>query len=273
MSTIESQTEMNVTKRNGTTEVMSFDKILNRVKNLGKMEPLLMCVNYTELVIKVIEQLYDRITTMEIDELTSEQCASMARIVISNHQKNTSDSFSEVVQQLFYFKDIHGDNHPLVNNGLYYQTQQNANTLNSMIDYSRDFEIDYFGFKTLERAYLMKVNGKIIERPQHMWMRVALAIHGADLGKVRETYDLMSKKYFTHATPTLFNAGTPRQQMSSCYLLAMENDSISGIYNTLSDCAAISKWAGGIGLHIHNVRASGTHIRGTNGTSNGIVPM
>ena len=284
MSTIESQMEMNVTKRNGTTEVMSFDKILNRVKNLGKMEPLLMCVNYTELVIKVIEQLYDRITTMEIDELTSEQCASMAtthldygtlasRIVISNHQKNTSDSFSEVVQQLFYFKDIHGDNHPLVNNDLYYQTQQNANTLNSMIDYSRDFEIDYFGFKTLERAYLMKVNGKIIERPQHMWMRVALAIHGADLGKVRETYDLMSKKYFTHATPTLFNAGTPRQQMSSCYLLAMENDSISGIYNTLSDCAAISKWAGGIGLHIHNVRASGTHIRGTNGTSNGIVPM
>ena len=284
MSTIESQMEMNVTKRNGTTEVMSFDKILNRIKNLGKMEPLLMCVNYTELVIKVIEQLYDRITTMEIDELTSEQCASMAtthldygtlasRIVISNHQKNTSDSFSEVVQQLFYFKDVHGDNHPLVNNNLYYQTQQNANTLNSMIDYSRDFEIDYFGFKTLERAYLMKVNGKIIERPQHMWMRVALAIHGADLGKVRETYDLMSKKYFTHATPTLFNAGTPRQQMSSCYLLAMENDSISGIYNTLSDCAAISKWAGGIGLHIHNVRASGTHIRGTNGTSNGIVPM
>ena len=142
-----------------------------------------------------------------------------------------------------------------------------------MIDYDRDYLIDYFGFKTLERAYLLRVNGKVIERPQHMWLRVAICIHDGELEKTKETYDFMSKKYFTHATPTLFNAGTPRSQLSSCYLLAMESDSIKGIYNTLSDCAAISKWAGGIGLHIHNIRAAGSHIRGTNGTSNGIVPM
>src|SRR6056300_1088481 len=142
-----------------------------------------------------------------------------------------------------------------------------------MCYYTRDFLIDYFGFKTLERAYLMKVNGVIVERPQHMWLRVAMGIHGDDLEKIKETYELMSQKYFTHATPTLFNAGTPHPQLSSCYLIAMEDDSIEGIYNTLKDCALISKWAGGIGLHIHNVRASGSHIRGTNGSSNGIVPM
>ena len=142
-----------------------------------------------------------------------------------------------------------------------------------MIDYDRDYLIDYFGFKTLERAYLLKINGKIVERPQHMWLRVSICIHNGDLEKVKETYDLMSQKYFTHATPTLFNAGTPRPQLSSCYLIAMESDSIRGIYNTLGDCAAISKWAGGIGLHIHNIRCAGSHIRGTNGTSNGIVPM
>ena len=145
--------------------------------------------------------------------------------------------------------------------------------LESMIDYDRDYLIDYFGFKTLERAYLMRVNNKIVERPQHMWLRVALGIWGNDFSKVKKTYDGMSQKFFTHATPTLFNAGTPRSQLSSCYLLAMKDDSIAGIYETLSDCAKISKWAGGIGLHIHNVRASGSHIRGTNGTSNGIVPM
>jgi ribonucleotide reductase alpha subunit len=142
-----------------------------------------------------------------------------------------------------------------------------------MIDYNRDYLHDYFGFKTLERAYMIRAKGKIIERPQHMWMRVALAIHRENLVKVKETYDRMSQKFFTHATPTLFNAGTPRPQLSSCYLLAMEDDSIDGIYGTLTDCAKISKWAGGIGLHIHNIRASGSHIRGTNGNSNGIVPM
>jgi ribonucleoside-diphosphate reductase alpha chain len=149
----------------------------------------------------------------------------------------------------------------------------NSAELNAMCDYERDYLIEYFGFKTLERAYLMQVNRVIVERPQHMWLRVAIGIHGNDLARVRETYDLMSQKMFTHATPTLFNAGTPHPQLSSCYLLAMENDSIDGIYNTLRDCALISKWAGGIGLHIHNVRASGSHIRGTNGSSNGIVPM
>ena len=142
-----------------------------------------------------------------------------------------------------------------------------------MINFDRDFNIDYFGFKTLERAYLLRVNGKIVERPQHMWMRVAIAIHGDNFELVEETYDMLSNKYFTHATPTLFNAGTPRQQMSSCYLLAMHDDSIDGIYKTLTDCAKISKWAGGIGLHIHNIRAAGTHIQGTNGISNGLVPM
>ena len=142
-----------------------------------------------------------------------------------------------------------------------------------MIDYERDYYIDYFGFKTLERAYLLRINKVIVERPQHMWMRVAIGIHKNNMEKVKETYNYMSQKYFTHATPTLFNAGTPRPQLSSCYLIAMESDSIKGIYNTLSDCAAISKWAGGIGLHVHNIRAAGSHIRGTNGTSNGLVPM
>ena len=284
MSVVKNQIEMNVTKRNGQKENVSFDKILSRVKKLGAMEPILLHINYTEITMKVIDQLFDGITTKQIDELTSEQCASLStshpdysvlasRVVISNHHKNTEGNFKVVMTQLYNFTDIHHEHHPIINEQLY----ENANTfskeLEEYIDYERDYLIDYFGFKTLERAYLMRINGRIIERPQHMWMRVALAIHNKDIEKVKETYDFMSQKYFTHATPTLFNAGTPRQQMSSCYLLAMENDSIKGIYNTLADCAAISKWAGGIGLHIHNVRASGSHIRGTNGKSNGIVPM
>ena len=284
MSVVKNQIEMNVTKRNGQKENVSFDKILSRVKKLGAMEPILLHINYTEITMKVIDQLFDGITTKQIDELTSEQCASLStshpdysvlasRVVISNHHKNTEGNFKIVMTQLYNFTDIHHEHHPIINEELY----ENANTfskeLEEYIDYERDYLIDYFGFKTLERAYLMRINGRIIERPQHMWMRVALAIHNKDIEKVKETYDFMSQKYFTHATPTLFNAGTPRQQMSSCYLLAMENDSIKGIYNTLADCAAISKWAGGIGLHIHNVRASGSHIRGTNGKSNGIVPM
>ncbi len=177
------------------------------------------------------------------------------------------------MKKLYNFKDIHNTQHPLISDSLWEITKQNKDALNNMIVYDRDYLIDYFGFKTLERAYLMRLNDKIVERPQHMWLRVAIGIHGDDLEKVKTTYDLMSQKYFTHATPTLYNAGTPRPQLSSCYLIAMEDDSIDGIYNTLKDCAKISKWAGGIGLHIHNVRASGSHIRGTNGTSNGIVPM
>uniref|UniRef100_A0A6C0D9I3 ribonucleoside-diphosphate reductase n=1 Tax=viral metagenome TaxID=1070528 RepID=A0A6C0D9I3_9ZZZZ len=278
----DSQREMRVTKRDGSVEDISFDKILNRVKKLGQEANI--HINYSSLVMKVIDQLYDKISTTKIDELTAEQCAALStqhpdygvlagRIVVSNHQKNTNAHFSSVMGELYNFKDIHGDQKPLISEDLFNISIEMGNYIQPMLDYSRDYLIDYFGFKTLERAYLFKVNNKIVERPQHMWMRVAIGIHGKDMKAVKETYDLMSQKYFTHATPTLFNAGTPRPQLSSCYLIAMEDDSLDGIYNTLKDCATISKWAGGIGLHIHNVRAKGTHIQGTNGTSNGIVPM
>lgn len=274
--------EMNVTKRNGQLETVSFDKILQRMKRQGK--EVNIKVNYTALAMKVIDQLYDGISTTKIDELSAEQCASMAsvhydyntlagRIIVSSHQKNTEESFSEVMTQLAQYKDKAGNPAPLVSDDLMKVIVAHKDKLNTLCDYSRDFLIDYFGFKTLDRAYLMKINGKTVERPQHMWLRVAVGIHGDDLEHVFETYDLMSQKYFTHATPTLFNAGTPRPQLSSCFLNAMESDSIDGIYNTLKECALISKHAGGIGLHIHNVRATGSHIRGTNGTSNGIVPM
>ena len=274
--------EMFVIKRNGEKEIVSFDKILQRIKNTATEANIQL--NFTSLTMKVIDQLYNNITTTQIDEVTSDQCASLAsthpdynslagRIVVSNHQKNTSSSFSEVVEQLYHFKDKHGRQSSLVSEKLYNFVTKHNEELDTICDYSRDYLIDYFGFKTLERAYLMKINNKIVERPQHMWLRVSIGIHGENIEKIKETYYYMSNKYFTHATPTLFNAGTNRPQLSSCFLLAMENDSISGIYNTLGDCANISKWAGGIGLHIHNVRATGSHIRGTNGTSNGIVPM
>lgn len=182
-------------------------------------------------------------------------------------------SFYEAMKKLYNFIDVHGKQSSLIDDNLWIITDNHREKIENMIDYERDYFFDYFGFKTLERAYLMRVDKIIIERPQHMWMRVALAIHGTNFDLVKETYDLLSQKYFIHATPTLFNAGTPRPQLSSCFLLGMEDDSIEGIYNTLKDCAKISKWAGGIGLHIHNVRATGSHIKGTNGTSNGIVPM
>ena len=276
--------EMRVMKRDGKFEDISFDKILNRVKNLGNnMEPKLK-LNYSQFVMDVIEQLYSDISTTKIDELTAEQCASMCtkhpdygslarRIIVSNNHKNTLDSFSDTMELLYEFKDIHGKNIPIIDADVWEIIKKNKDFFDNMIDYTRDYEIDYFGFKTLERAYLMRVDKKVVERPQHMWLRVSIGIHFDDLDAVKETYDLMSQKYFTHATPTLYNAGTPRPQLSSCYLLSMEDDSIDGIYNTLKECANISKWAGGIGLHIHNVRATGSHIRGTNGTSNGIVPM
>lgn len=273
--------ELYVRKRNSELEPVSFDKILHRIKNLGPE----LRINYTTLAMKIIDQLYDNIHTSEIDELTAQQCASMStqhidygilagRIMISNHHKNTSESFIEVIKALYMFKDVNGKHTPLVSHTLYNIVDKHHIGIQERFDFNRDFEIDYFGFKTLEKSYLMRLErNHVIERPQHMWMRVALGIHGDDLDAAFETYDLMSQKYFTHATPTLFNSGTPRPQMSSCYLLAMQDDSISGIYNTLGDCADISKWAGGIGLHIHNVRAKGSHIRGTNGVSNGIVPM
>ena len=272
-----------VIKRNGNKEPVSFDKILKRIKTLGQQKSKLH-VNYTSLCQKIIDQLYDDITTQEIDELTAQQCASLAtthpdygilasRILISNHHKMVDENYLNVVEKLYNNTDIHNIRSPIISETLYNVVKNNHETIQSWFDYERDYLLDYFGFKTLERAYLLKINKKIVERPQQMWMRVALGIHSDDLVKAKETYELMSKKYFTHATPTLFNAGTPRPQLSSCYLIAMESDSIKGIYNTLGDCAAISKWAGGIGMHIHNVRGSGSHIRGTNGTSNGIVPM
>jgi len=275
--------EMYVTKRSGTREIVSFDKILNRIKILG-LEGNIKQLNYTSLVMKVIDQIYDGISTTKIDELSAEQCAAMAsihpdynilagRIVVSNHQKNTSESFKDVMTDLYQYRDKHDQQSPIVTEQIYEIANKYEAEINAKIDYNRDYLIDYFGFKTLERAYLMKIDRKTVERPQHMWMRVAIGIHGDNLDRVFETYDFMSKKYFTHATPTLFNAGTPHPQLSSCFLLAMESDSIEGIYNTLKDCAMISKWAGGIGLHVHNIRASGSHIRGTNGQSNGLVPM
>jgi len=274
--------EMLVTKRDGKQETVSFDKILNRVKKLG--EDTNIKINFTTLVIKVIDQLYDGIPSTKIDELLAEQCASMSsihpdynilagRICVSNHHKNTNPLFSEVVSSLYLYDNKHGGHSPLVSKELYDLVMEYSTTFDEVCNYKNDYLIDYFGFKTLERAYLMRIDGNIVERPQHMWMRVSIGIHGNDFPRIWETYHNMSNKYFTHATPTLFNAGTPHPQLSSCYLIAMEEDSIEGIYNTLKDCALISKWAGGIGLHIHNIRASGSHINGTNGKSNGIVPM
>jgi ribonucleoside-diphosphate reductase alpha subunit len=284
---MDSSTEMRVTKRNGELQDIAFDKILERVKKLGQEANI--HINYSSLVMKVIDQLYDKIPTGKIDELAAEQCAAMStlnpdygtlagRIIVSNHQKNTDPYFNMVINRLYNFKNSNGEVKPLISQQLFDYYADNQSEIDAMFDYDRDYLIDYFGFKTLERAYLFKVNNVIVERPQHMWMRVAIGIHGNSnnpnsLALVKETYDLMSLKYFTHATPTLFNAGTPRPQLSSCYLIAMEDDSINGIFNTLKDCAHISKWAGGIGLHIHNIRAKGTHIQGTNGTSNGLVPM
>jgi ribonucleoside-diphosphate reductase alpha subunit len=274
--------DMRVTKRNGELQDMLFDKILTRVKKLGKEANIQ--INYSSLVIKIIDQLYDKISTTKIDELTAEQCASSStkhpdynilagRIVVSNHQKNTDDSFSYVMESLHNYIDIKGKHSPLISKEAWETISQNRELLDAMIVNDRDYLIDYFGFKTLERAYLFKLYNKIVERPQHMWLRTAVAIHGNNMELVKETYELMSLKYFTHATPTLFNACSPKQQLSSCYLIQMEDDSVEGIYDTLKDCALISKYSGGIGLHIHNIRSSGSHINGTNGKTNGIVPM
>ena len=286
------QNDMRVQKRDGRFENMSFDKILNRIKKIAKEVDI--NVNFSSLSMKVIDQLYDKIETSKIDELLSEQCASLStvhpnysqlssRIIISNHQKNTDCSFVKAMSQLYYFKN-HNDKHtPIIAKHIWEYVENNTSALENIIDHSRDYLIDFFGFKTLERSYLLKCNDKTIERIQHMWLRVSIGIHlpvyplegdsSVIFNSIRETYDLMSQKYFIHATPTLFNAGTPRPQLSSCYLIAMEDDSLDGIYNTLSDCAKISKWAGGIGLHIHNIRSKDSHIAGTNGKTDGIVPM
>ena len=279
----DSETDMRVIKRNGEYEIIAFDKILARIRNVGQQAGI-TSVNYTALAMKVIDQLYDGIPTTKIDELTAEQCATMATqhpdygtlaayIIVSNHHKTTPTTFYESMRKLHKFTDVRGQPSPLISEELWEVICANRDELEAIIDVSRDFLIDYFGFKTLERSYLMRANGTTVERPQYMWLRVSIGIHWSNLEKVRTTYDLMSQKYFTHATPTLFNAGTPRPQLSSCYLIAMESDSIDGIFNTLKECANISKHAGGIGVHVHNIRATGSHIRGTNGVSNGLVPM
>ena len=274
---------MYVVKRDGHKEPVMFDKITARVRKLCYgLNPL---VDPTRVAMRVIEGLYDGVTTSELDNLAAEIAATMttthpdyaqlaARISVSNLHKNTKKSFSEAMKDLYeYVNPRTGKKAPLLSDEAYAVIQKNAEKLDSSIIYNRDFGYDYFGFKTLERSYLLKLNGKIAERPQHMLMRVSVGIHLDDMDAVLETYELMSKRFFTHATPTLFNSGTPKPQMSSCFLLAMKDDSIDGIYDTLKQTAKISQSAGGIGLSIHNIRATGSYIAGTNGTSNGIVPM
>lgn len=274
---------MYVLKRDGRKESVKFDKVTGRIQKLcyGLSE----LVDPTTVAMKVIEGIYEGVTTSELDSLAAEVAASMttrhpdyaqlaARIAISNLHKNTEKSFSETMKLLYdYINPKTGQPSALIADDVYELIQKHAATLDSTLIYDRDFSYDYFGFKTLERSYLIRLDGKIAERPQHMIMRVAIGIHKDDIEGAIETYQLMSKKYFTHATPTLFNSGTPKPQMSSCFLLTMKDDSIDGIYDTLKQCARISQSAGGIGLSIHNVRATGSYIRGTNGTSNGIVPM
>ncbi|WP_456461195.1 ribonucleoside-diphosphate reductase subunit alpha [Lutibacter sp.] len=274
---------MFVQKRDGRKEPVMFDKITSRIRKM--CYGLNKLVDPVKVAMRVIEGLYDGVTTSELDNLAAEIAATMtvqhpdyaklaARISVSNLHKNTKKTFSEVMKDLYtYVNPRTGKKAPLLSDSTYKIIKDNAAKLDSTIIYNRDFSYDYFGFKTLERSYLLKINGQIAERPQHMLMRVAIGIHQEDIDEAIETYELMSKKIFTHATPTLFNSGTPKPQMSSCFLLQIQDDSIDGIYDTLKQTAKISQSAGGIGLSIHNVRATGSYIRGTNGTSNGIVPM
>ena len=274
---------MNVIKRNGKTESIKFDKVTARIEKLSySLSPL---VNPIDVAKKVIEGIYSGVPTTELDNLAAETAASLAtrhpdyailasRIAVSNLHKNTIKSFSETMKNLYLYIDKkNGKKTPLIADDVWQVIDANAELLDSTIIYDRDFAFDYFGFKTLEKSYLLRIDGKIVERPQHMFMRVALGIHKADIDSVIATYNLLSERWFTHATPTLFNAGTPKAQMSSCFLLTMKEDSIDGIYDTLKQTAKISQSAGGIGLAIHDIRATGSYIGGTNGTSNGIVPM
>ncbi|XVJ51577.1 MAG: ribonucleoside-diphosphate reductase subunit alpha [Vampirovibrio sp.] len=275
---------MHVIKRNGQRVEVRFDEILDRINSLcfdldhRYIEPI-------EVAKRVVDGIYDGVTTEQLDQLAAETAASMtslhpdyanlaARVAVSNLHKKTKASFSGVVEDLYHYIDPKSEQAAsLISEDVFHFVQANAARLDASIRYERDYLFDYFGFKTLERSYLLRLYGQIVERPQHMWMRVSVGIHCGDIDAVIETYNLMSEKWFTHASPTLFNAGTPNPQLSSCFLLGMQDDSISGIYDTLKQTALISKNAGGIGLHIHNVRAKGSYIRGTNGTSNGIVPM
>jgi len=275
---------MQVLKRNGSRESISFDKVLQRVRKAARG----LTVNPDALAQQVLSQIYDGVKTSELDELTAQLAAGLstlhpdygtlaARISVSNHHKNTSSSFTEVMKTLAtQTMPATGEPTSHVHSSIVSLVNEKGPEIDKYIQHERDYLFDYFGFKTLERSYLLKdTSMRVIERPQHMWMRIALSLWGSQetLERVFETYDLLSQKFFTHATPTLFNAGTPRQQLSSCFLLSMSDDSIAGIYKTLGDCAAISKYAGGIGLHISNIRARGSLIKGTNGQSNGLTPM
>lgn len=275
---------MFVIKRDGKRESVKFDKITARIEKLCYgFNPKL--VDPIDVAKKVIEGLFDGVTTSELDNLAAETAASLttkhpdyallaSRIAVSNLHKNTIKSFSETMRLLHEYIDPKtGKNASLIADDVFKVIENNAELLDSTLIYDRDFGFDYFGFKTLEKSYLLKLDGKIAERPQHLYMRVAVGIHKDDIDSVINTYHLMSERWFTHATPTLFNAGTPKPQMSSCFLLTMKDDSIDGIYDTLKQTAKISQSAGGIGLSIHNVRATGSYISGTNGTSNGIIPM
>ena len=275
---------MLVIKRDGRKESVKFDKITARIEKLsyGLNADFVKTI---EIAKKVIDGLYDGVSTQELDELAAETAATLttkhpdfatlaARISVSNLHKTTSKSFSSTMKRLYtYVNPKTGENASLLSKDVYGIINKNAALLDSSIIYDRDFSYDYFGFKTLEKSYLLKLDGKVVERPQHMLMRVAVGIHKDDIDSVLETYNLLSEKWFTHATPTLFNAGTPKPQLSSCFLLTMKEDSIDGIYDTLKQCAKISQSAGGIGLSIHNVRGTGSYIKGTNGVSNGIIPM
>ena len=274
---------MQVIKRTGKREEVSFDKITARVKKLcyglnALVEPI-------EIAKKVIQGLYDGVTTTELDNLAAETSASLAaqhpdyailaaRIAVSNLHKNTDKSFSKTIKDLFNYVDPKtGEKAGLISDEAYKTIQKHKDKLDAAIIYDRDFEFDYFGFKTLERSYLLRMKGHVVERPQQLFMRVSVGIHGEEIDAAIETYNLMSEKWFIHATPTLFNAATPKPQLSSCFLLSVTDDSIGGIFETLTRCAKISQSAGGIGLNIHNVRATGSYIKGTGGTSNGIIPM
>ena len=275
---------MQVVKRSGRKEEVSFDKITARLRKLTYNLDT-NYVNLIEVSKKVIVGLYDGVTTVELDNLAAETAATMAtihpdyallaaRIAVSNLHKETDKSFSKVINALYHYIDPKtGDRAGLISDEIQQLVQQNKERLDAAIIYDRDFEFDYFGFKTLERSYLLRMNGKVVERPQHLFMRVAVGVHGNDIDAAIETHNLMSERWFIHATPTLFNAGTPKPQLSSCFLLSMTEDSINGIFETLQRCALISQSAGGIGLSIHNVRATGSYIKGTGGTSNGIIPM
>lgn len=273
---------MYVLNRRGEEEDISFDQILKRIQKLSY--GLHELVDPARVTQGVINGMYSGIKTCELDELAAQTCAYMAtthpdfsilaaRITTDNLHKNTSDDIAEVASQLYHFKDVRGRNASLISKEVYDFIMKHKDRLNKEIDYSRDFNYDYFGFKTLERSYLLRINNKIVERPQHLLMRVSIGIHVDNIDRALETYHLMSQKYFTHATPTLFNSGTPRPQMSSCFLLSIQSDSIEGIFETLKQCALISKTAGGIGIAVQDVRGQNSYIRGTNGNSNGLIPM